>query len=153
MSEAKIICKIVADILASYQTVSHRLKKEGARLLDASREDIQEQLNGLVSADFLRDIPAEWLQHIPRYLQALNVRLEKLSGMPASDAEKLKQVRSLVDSYRHLSSQPNAVSFQEELTQLKWMIEEFRVSLFAQTLKTSIPISAKRIERQISLCS
>ena len=153
MSEAKIICKIVADILANYQTVSHRFKKEGASLLDASREDIQEQLNGLVSADFLRDIPAEWLQHIPRYLQALNVRLEKLSGMPASDAEKLKQVRSLVDSYRHLCSQPNAISFQEELIQLKWMIEEFRVSLFAQTLKTSIPISAKRIERQISLCS
>jgi len=153
MSEAKIICKVVADTLKGYQIVSHRFKKEGAMLLDASRDDVLEQLNGLVSANFLNDIPAEWLQHVPRYLQALGVRLQKLSETPTSDTEKLKQIRPLAEAYLHLSDQPNAISFREELIQLKWMIEEFRVSLFAQTLKTSMPISAKRIEKQIALCS
>ena len=153
MSQAQIICKIVADILETYQAVSHHFKNDGATLLPASRDDIREQLDSLVSPDFLRDIPAEWLGHIPRYLQALDVRLKKLSAVPASDAEKLKQIRPLVDSYLRLKNQPNALSFEEELSRLKWMVEEFRVSLFAQTLKTSIPISVKRIEKQIALCS
>jgi len=153
MPEAKKVCQIVADALVVYQTVSQRVKKHAGTFPEASREDVLGQLSNLMPANFLQRIPAEWLPHLPRYLQALDARLQKLSSSPAGDVEKLKQIRPLTEAYRRLSNQPDAVSFQAELTKLKWMIEEFRVSLFAQTLKTSIPISAKRIEKQIAACS
>jgi ATP-dependent helicase HrpA len=152
MPEAKAVCKIVADILTAYQAVTQQLKAHGDIFPDASRQDVLAQMDGLVSGNFLQTIPFGWLQHVPRYLQAMHLRLEKLSSAPASDAGKLSQIRPLVDAYHQLTDQSNATSVLSEITKLKWMIEEFRVSLFAQTLKTSIPISAKRIEKQIALC-
>ena len=152
MPEAKVICKTVADILTAYQTVTQQFKANNAKFPDASREDVLAQLQGLVFEDFLQDIPFHWLQHVPRFLQAMNMRLQKLSSAPASDEDKLRQIVPLLNEYQHLKNQPNAGSFRPELTQLKWMIEEFRVSLFAQTLKTSIPISVKRIEKYIASC-
>ncbi|MDT8383161.1 MAG: ATP-dependent RNA helicase HrpA [Gammaproteobacteria bacterium] len=153
MSETKQLCQMVADILAAYQTVIQRFKQQAGTFPVHSRDDVREQLAGLMPTDFLHTVPVEWLQHLPRYLQALDARLQKLSAAPAGDAEKLAQIRPLAEAYLRLCGQANAVSFQAELSRLKWMLEEFRVSLFAQPLKTSMPISARRIEKQIAICS
>jgi ATP-dependent helicase HrpA len=153
MPEAKAVCHIVAEILDTYQRINQLFKKQGAIFPAASKQDIQLQLDSLIAPNFLQTTPDHWLPHVPRFLRALDLRLQKISSAPAVDVEKLKQVTPFMEIYLRLTSQPNASSFQADLMTLRWMIEEFRVSIFAQGLRTSIPISAKRIEKQIALCS
>ena len=152
MPEAKAVCQIVAEILDVYQQVKQLIKKLSATLTAASKKDIQAQLDGLIGPKFLQTTPDDWLPHVARFLRALDLRLQKLSSAPAADAEKMKQITPYVETYFRLIAEPNASSFQAELMALRWMIEEYRVSVYAQGLKTSIPISAKRIEKQIALC-
>lgn len=153
MPEAKKVCQTVYDTLAVYQSVTKKFTQCSSALPESSRDDMREQLENLIPANFLHTTPDDWLEHLPRYMKALDARLVKISAAPANDLEKLQQVRPLVDAYLSLKDSATAHSFQAELSHLKWMIEEFRVSLFAQALKTSIPISAKRIEKQITKCN
>lgn len=152
MPEAQQVCRMVEEALKIYQQVIQKYKRHYVDFPIAAQQDIKIQLDGLLFPGFLRVIPLEWLPHLARFLRALDMRLDKLISTPIADEPKLKQLLPLVESYVHLKGQANSASFQVELTKLKWMIEEFRVSLFAQGLKTSIPVSVKRIEKQVLLC-
>ena len=107
--------------------------------------DVTAQMQLLYTNDFLRSTPVTWFTHLSRYAQAIVRRLERLRGNAARDAELSKQVTPFVIAYKKI----NAVHSSAEIEQFKWMIEEFRVSLFAQDLKTSIPVSAKRLSEQL----
>ncbi|HEX2584164.1 MAG TPA: DUF3418 domain-containing protein, partial [Steroidobacteraceae bacterium] len=109
--------------------------------------DVTTQIDTLFSPSFLRLTPTQWFSQLPRYVQAMVRRLERLRGNAARDAEVAKQVSPFVSAYKKLS----AAHSSAEIERLKWMIEEFRVSLFAQELKTSIPVSAKRLSEQLAL--
>jgi ATP-dependent helicase HrpA len=136
------VAELAARILAVYQQVAVRLAKLPASPMV---KDVKEQLAHLMPPHFVTETPNEWLVHYPRYMKAIEVRL----GKPGRDAEKLAEVGPLWQGYLERSKRHREQHIHDpELQLYRWMIEELRVSLFAQELKTSIPVSVKRLERQ-----
>jgi len=88
-------------------------------------------------------------QHLPRYLKALARRLDKAQGNQKRDAELMARVRPAMRALEQLSAHPHSDQQHAEIQRLQWLIEELRVSLFAQDLKTAVPVSEKRIQEQI----
>jgi len=122
------------------------IKKLGLVALHAAT-DINRQVDGLFCDDFLLDVPAEWLQQYPRYLKAILLRLEKLPGQPEKDRQSVQQLAKLEEhlypcfsNWRDLAS-----DVRKEVWQHYFMLQEYRVSLFAQQLGTRVPVSEKRI--------
>jgi ATP-dependent helicase HrpA len=95
---------------------------------------LERDVNELVSPDFLRATPLERLRHFPRYLKAMKLRSERWRKNPAKDAERMKSLAPYAKA-------PGSV---------RWLIEEFRVSLFAQELGTSEPVSAVKLDQAIA---
>jgi ATP-dependent helicase HrpA len=112
------------------------------------KEDVQRQLDNLVGPDFLQHTPWEQLQQMPRFLQALGIRLEKYPLQVAKDKDATLLLDRLWNQYteRRAWYERHEV-LDEGLDQYRWLLEEFRVSLFAQALGTRVPVSEKRLER------
>lgn len=112
--------------------------------------DVQRQLAGLMPSNVLTATPWCWLQHFPRYLQAVCQRLEKLRhGDQARDAQALQELAPLFELYEQRAEAHRQRGVVDpELQLFRWMLEEFRVSLFAQQLGTSLKVSSKRLEKQ-----
>jgi ATP-dependent helicase HrpA len=112
----------------------------------ASYDDLREQADALLRPGFLRELPAERLAHYPRYLKAMRLRAERLRQDPARDQARMLQVlpywRALLQAH---ATAFDAVAWRE----LRWLVEEWRVSLFAQELRTAEPVSAKRLARAL----
>jgi len=109
-------------------------------------EDIAAQLARLVPKTFLADTPWAQLQHLPRYLKAVGARLDKQRSDPLRDAARLAELRPLEQRYwRRVAERRGAVDAR--LADYRWLLEELRVSLFAQELRTPQPVSAKRLDR------
>jgi ATP-dependent helicase HrpA len=115
----------------------------------ALQEDARAQLKALVPADFPTGVPAVLWQHLPRYLKALARRLDKAQGNQKRDAELMARVRPAMRVLEQLNAQQHSDEQHAEIQRLQWLIEELRVSLFAQDLKTAVPVSEKRIQEQI----
>ena len=115
----------------------------------ALRSDLQNQLRALLADDFLEDVPWEWLMCYPRYLSAMQVRWDKSrGGAPDSAAET---VAKFWNTYIERQQQHELQGWIDpELITFRWMIEELRVSLFAQSLGTKIPVSPQRLEKQLA---
>jgi ATP-dependent helicase HrpA len=114
--------------------------------------DVHSQLTGLFSGGFLYSVPFEWLREYPRYLQAIEHRLERAKGHSARDFELSEALQSQWQRLTEMvpSGSVTLNAFVEDrsiLLKYRWMIEEYRVSLFAQQLRTRLPVSAKRLER------
>jgi ATP-dependent helicase HrpA len=113
----------------------------------ASYDDLREQFDALLTPGFLRELPASRLAHYPRYLKAMRLRGERLRQDPAKDQQRMLQVLPYWRAYL----QHRAAGIEPaELAELRWLIEEWRVSLFAQELKTAEPVSAKRLAKALS---
>jgi ATP-dependent helicase HrpA len=113
------------------------------------RDDIVAQVGGLFSAGFLRDTPLQWLRHYPRYCKAILQRLQRYAGSPLKDEQQLALLTPALSQLRErLRDDPQALLISPPLSHYRWMLEEFRVSLFAQALGTSLPVSAKRLQQQ-----
>jgi ATP-dependent helicase HrpA len=110
----------------------------------ASYDDLREQLDSLLTQGFLRELPTSRLAHYPRYLKAMRLRAERLRQDPAKDQQRLLQVLPFWREYLK-----HRAAGSEGLDELRWLIEEWRVSLFAQELKTAEPVSAKRLTRAL----
>ena len=113
--------------------------------------EVDAQLQLLLPSDFIETTPRPWLDYLPRYLKAIARRIERLPPNVRRDAELSAKVRPFITAMRTLMAQPALSGVRPELDELRWMIEEFRVSLFAQELKTMIRVSEKRLEDQLSL--
>jgi ATP-dependent helicase HrpA len=111
--------------------------------------DVESQLAGLLGPRFIEETPRRWLDEFPRYFKAITRRLDRLRGNVARDAELAQQVRPFVLRWQRLAGE-RAVPYAARATlqHARWMIEEFRVSLFAQDLSTALRVSAKRLEEQ-----
>lgn len=109
-------------------------------------EDVTRELEGLFPPHFLLSAPLSQLMHYPRYLKAVVYRLEHFSDDPARDAARQAQIERLSVPWQRAVAarrgQPD-----EHLEEFRWMLEELRVSLFAQQLRTPMPVSVKRLER------
>ncbi len=142
---AQSACRTAAEIFAEYHAVQAKL---WTKLPAAPAADIREQLEHLLFKGFLAATPWAQLQHLPRYLRAIQRRLEKHAGNAERDARHLAAVRALWQDYRaRLEKHRKAGSTDPKLAEFRWMIEELRVSLFAQELKTPYPVSVKRLQK------
>jgi ATP-dependent helicase HrpA len=109
------------------------------------------ELEALLPRNFLATIPFAQLNHIPRYLKALLTRMERAKLNPAKDKDRSQLVAPYLEKYRALAAaSPKAPEARRQLEALRWMIEEYKVSLFAQEVGTAVPISPKRLDEQIA---
>jgi ATP-dependent helicase HrpA len=115
-------------------------------------DDVVDQLSRLAGPNCLSTTPWGWLRHCPRYFRAIRVRLDALAGGGmAKDRERFQEFLPCWQAYLNWIGQHGAqCEADPELIQYRWMLEEYRVSLFAQKLGTSIPVSPKRLEQQWS---
>jgi len=114
----------------------------------ASYDDLREQCDALLTPGFLRELPPSRLLHYPRYLKAMRLRAERLRQDPAKDQQRLLQV---IPYWRDYLKHRAAGTSTADLAELRWLIEEWRVSLFAQELKTAEPVSAKRLAKALAV--
>ncbi|MGA7297857.1 MAG: DUF3418 domain-containing protein, partial [Rhodanobacteraceae bacterium] len=113
----------------------------------ASYDDMREQLDHLLFRGFARELASEQLRHLPRYLNAMRLRAERLRQDPGKDQQRMLEVLPCWREYLSLCASGRE---GEALGPLRWMIEEYRVSLFAQELGTVGKVSAKRLNRELA---
>ncbi len=147
VDQANTLCELLEVVLGRYNALRSRLSGSLSPQWLAAIKDINEQLDHLVYAGFVSDVPFSRLQHYPRYLDAIDKRLEKLANDPTRDRHLAAQLAPWWQDYLKLAS---AYAEQDNkppvLVQYRWLIEEYRVSLFAQDLKTAQPVSPERLK-------
>jgi len=141
----------IAECLAQTLQQFHQLKSKlgGSIALNQMQAlaDIKQQLDWLIYPGFIRQVAYRHLQHYPRYLKAIQMRLERLQHNVERDRPLLLQLQPYWSAWlRHAGDRPDSAPINDGWWDLRWQIEEFRVSLFAQELKTSGPVSAKRLD-------
>jgi ATP-dependent helicase HrpA len=144
--------ELEATLLAALQPLVQVYRRlgalDGGRWQD-TRGDIADQLSLLFRPSFLRDTPAEWIVQYPRYVRALEIRLERLAGQYPRDRKYTAMLGELARPLRSaLEERPTLLWQSPEARAYRWMLEEFRVSLFAQQLGTRQPVSQKRLVEQ-----
>jgi ATP-dependent helicase HrpA len=108
--------------------------------------DIEQQMQRLFTRNFVADVPPAQLAHYPRYLKAIALRLDKIRNDPARDAQRLQEVTALqVPWLREVAARKGVPD--PRLEDFRWLLEELRVSLFAQELRTPMPVSSKRLQK------
>jgi ATP-dependent helicase HrpA len=148
---ANRLANIVTLILKEWRAAREALDGlRGGSYADAVA-DMDVQLALLLPPDFIESTPRPWLDYLSRYLKGVTRRAEKLPPNVRRDAELAAKVKQYFTAMRTLLAQPNLNGARPELDQLRWMIEEFRVSLFAQDLKTMVKVSEKRLAEQLAL--
>ena len=139
------LTELLQQIGTEYQHVYLQLTAQ--RNHDVKHE-LNEQLEQLIFAGFLSAIPWKRLMHLPRYLRGIKLRLEKLTSNPERDMRNRQEVNIFWQQYLlHLAKTPKNLIKNENLQEFRWQIEELRISLFAQELKTPQPISSKRLKK------
>jgi ATP-dependent helicase HrpA len=105
-----------------------------------------------VPSRFLEHIAYERLAHLPRFLKALLIRPERAALNPAKNQDRLRQLAPYVNVLKQLQAQSQSSrSRQRQIETFRWMVEEFKVSLFAQELGTAVPVSPKRLDQQLEI--
>jgi ATP-dependent helicase HrpA len=137
----------VREVLAAAHAVEQKLKATSALALVPALTDIRAQLSRLVYSGFVAAAGAVHLAEMPRYLQAIERRLERLPGNPGRDRVGLLAIGQVEEEYADLRREVEGEVDGEALNEIRWMIEELRVNVFAQALGTAYPVSDKRIYR------
>jgi ATP-dependent helicase HrpA len=147
-SRLVLLVNEIARLLAQVLTEFHGLPKRLQGLPQQAAADMQAQLQGLVHKRFLSDNEYSQLAHFPRYLKAINVRIEKLRADPARDARLMAEWQQAATPYLRAGKDRHAgKNTDPKLVEFRWMLEELRVSLFAQELRTPMPVSVKRLQK------
>ncbi|HZX90791.1 MAG TPA: ATP-dependent RNA helicase HrpA [Rudaea sp.] len=141
---------LVEEILAAYAELTPWLEPPLMGYARANYDDLREQLDALVFPGFVSKVDKLHLAHYPRYLRAMRLRAERLRQDATRDQARMLTVRSYWREYLKLRA-GNGESDDAALDELRWMIEELRVSLFAQELKTAEPVSPKRLGKLIEV--
>ena len=138
------LARVSAEVLTEYVALARKLAQ--ARAWPAAADDVQAQLAALLPKRFIVHTPWEQLRHLPRYLRGVAMRLDKLREDPARDAKLMAEISPLITNFRRTLSQRKG-AVDARLEEFRWMLEELRVSLFAQTLRTPMPVSVKRLQK------
>ena len=147
---AQEIARLVAAVLAEHPLLQKNLP--AAKAHTAAVQDMRGQLDSLLHKEFIARTPYERLQHLPRYLKGISLRLEKLRADPARDARQLAQLQPLQQQWQRRLSARQGES-DPQLDDFGWLMQELRVSLFAQELKTPVIVSVKRLEKALAALS
>lgn len=148
---ALIAGEIARHVLAALQAnadLQKRLSQAKAISVPA-HADIQAQVQRLVNPKFVSQTPYEYLVHLPRYLKGGVLRIDKLRANPSRDAQCLAEWQSLYQSWERLVSSLKSYvgEIDPRLQDFRWQLEELRIALFAQELKTPTPMSVKRLQK------
>ncbi len=149
MEVANELCVWLAEALAAYHALAKRLKGALKPAWLKSLNDIQSQLRHLIYPGFVSATPYERLRDLSRYLKAVDARLSKLEQQPGRDAPLLAQIAPLWQAYLARRETRGArTDADPALEEFRWLLEELRVSLFAQELKTAQPVSAQKLAKR-----
>jgi len=148
---AERIARLVLEILK----LTHGLHKRFKGKIDLAQamalNDIKQQLANLVYPGFVRETPGEWLKEIPRYLKAIEQRFDKIGGQLQRDRVWTGELTAAWEQYQARAAKHAQEGKRDpELVLYRWMLEEYRVSLFAQQLGTRMAVSDKRLSKQWS---
>jgi len=141
---ANEIARLGNTVLTEFAAASRKVKD--TKISPDSVADAAQQLQRLVGKRFIADTPYTQLQHFARYLKAVVLRLDKLRADPARDAAKLAELKPLEQKYWRLVAERKGVT-DARMQEFRWLLEELRVSFFAQELRTPQPVSVKRLEK------
>jgi len=141
---ANEIARLASTVLTEFAVASRKVKD--TKISPDSVADAAQQLQRLVGKRFIADTPFTQLQHFARYLKAVVLRLDKLRADPARDAAKLAELKPLDQKYWRLVAERKGVT-DARMQEFRWLLEELRVSFFAQELRTPQPVSVKRLDK------
>ncbi len=142
------LCALVGDILEARQRLLGRLAELDGEPWRPVRQEIEAQHEHLVYPGFVSATPVEWLPHLPRYLDAARRRVETLRRDPGRDRARAEAIAPLWRRYLDHGCDRSAAGADPALVRYRWLVEELRVSLFAQQLGTAEPVSITRLENQ-----
>ncbi|MEE4128869.1 ATP-dependent RNA helicase HrpA [Pseudomonas viridiflava] len=146
---AERLAKLTLEILKLWHGLQKRFKGKIDLAQAVALNDIKAQLGKLVYPGFVRETPAQWLREMPRYLKAIEMRLEKLPGQVQKDRVWSIELAGLWAQYQARADKHRQEGKRDpELAVYRWWMEEYRVSLFAQQLGTKMPVSDKRLSKQ-----
>ncbi len=137
------IARLVGQVLAEYHTLPKKL--QGIKSHTAAHADMQAQLQALVHKRFVADTGHAQLSHFPRYLKAMQVRIDKLRADPARDARLMADWQQAVAPWQRALK--GGSHGDPKMDEYRWLLEELRVSLYAQELRTPMPVSVKRLQK------
>ncbi|WP_050452933.1 ATP-dependent RNA helicase HrpA [Candidatus Burkholderia verschuerenii] len=141
---ANEIARLVGTILAEYAALQKKLAQ--AKTFTQAYADMQAQLGALIGKRFVIDTPYAQLAHFPRYLKGIGLRIDKLKADPLRDARLATDMLPLAQHYQRAMAQRGGVA-DVRLSEYRWLLEELRVSLYAQELRTPMPVSVKRLHK------
>ncbi|WP_312374622.1 ATP-dependent RNA helicase HrpA [Stutzerimonas nitrititolerans] len=148
---AERLARLVLDILKHWHGLQKRFKGRIDLAQAVALNDIKAQLANLVYPGFVRETPAQWLREYPRYLKAIEQRFEKIGAQLQRDRVWSGELVGYWEQYQaRLKKHQQEGKRDPELIQYRWMLEEYRVSLWAQQLGTKMPVSDKRLNKQWS---
>jgi len=148
---AERLARLVLEILKLWHGLQKRFKGKIDLAQAVALNDIKQQVGNLVYPGFVRETPGIWLKELPRYLKAVELRLEKLGAQVQKDRVWSGELNNCWAQYKARADKHAQEGKRDEQLQLyRWWLEEYRVSLFAQQLGTKVPISDKRLSKQWS---
>jgi ATP-dependent helicase HrpA len=146
---AQDLVKVVPSLLQAYHEARLALETPRPAAWQYAVDDMQQQLADLTADGFLTCTPWQWLLHYPRYFRAITARLKKMTTSLPRDKQQHDLLAPRVARWRERAAEHERHGvIDAELEQYRWMLEELRVSLFAQELGTSIPVSPQRLDKQ-----
>ncbi|MVW75206.1 ATP-dependent RNA helicase HrpA [Pseudomonas xionganensis] len=150
-SHAERLARLTLDILKLWHGLQKRFKGKIDLAMAMALNDIKLQLSNLVYPGFVRETPAQWLKEVPRYLKAIEQRLDKIAGQVQRDRVWSGELAGYWEQYQaRLGKHAQEGKRDPQLVLYRWLLEEYRVSLFAQQLGTKLPVSDKRLSKQWS---
>jgi ATP-dependent helicase HrpA len=148
--ETRRVLHDVTRVLGVWRETDRALSGSAALPMLPALADMKAQVGRLVHRGFVADVGAAHLRELPRYLKAVQVRLEKLPDSVGRDRMLMDQVAALQEAYLHrVAALPDGRVPSADLERVRWMLEELRVSLWAQQLGTAYPVSDTRIRKAL----
>jgi ATP-dependent helicase HrpA len=142
------IAGLVGRILEEHGAAQKKLA--GAKTFTQAKEDVEQQMQRLLPKNFITAMPYAQLAHYPRYLKAIASRIDKLRADPARDTRLMAEMAPLMQNWQraHIAqARAGGAGKDARLEEFRWLLEELRVSLYAQELRTPMPVSVKRLSK------
>ena len=141
MMVANEVAGLLNQVLREANEVEEELERMATTLNRYACDDIRQQLAQLIGPGFLQRVSRRWLLEYPRYLKAIRYRIDRIQGSLSRDQEATKEIADF-------TARISGSDIDAETELYRWMVEEYRISLFAQAVGTSLPVSSKRLEKQ-----
>lgn len=144
--QGEAIALYVCEALKAHASLQQSLSQIRSAALKPVVDDIRAQIDQLIYPGFIAQTPARWLAHLPRFMQAAEIRLSRAGPRLKQDQINAGIIQSLWQPYQQEMTQRQQMHLEAQpLHEFRWLLEELRIALFAQSIKTSVPVSAKRL--------